>query len=63
MVLPGVLWSIKYLNTELGARHLGCIYFKECRVHGLRVGKRGVGARMEIENLSFIFFAGGRIDQ
>ena len=64
MVLLSVSWSIKYLNIELGAKHLGCLHFKENRMHG---GNEGDGARVEIQTWIFIlffffFFIGGRIN-
>ena len=63
MVLLSVSWSIKYLNIELGAKHLGCLHFKEYRMHG---GNEGDGARVEIQTwifiLFFFFFIGGRIN-
>ena len=63
MVLLSVSWSIKYLNIELGAKHLGCLHFKENRMHG---GNEGDGARVEIQTwifiLFFFFFIGGRIN-
>lgn len=43
MVLLTVSWSIKYLNIEL---NLGCLCFKDCRMHR---GNEGDGARLEIQ--------------
>lgn len=53
MVLLSVSWSSEYLNIELGAKHLGCLHFKEYRMHG---GNEGDGARVEIQTWIFILF-------